>query len=142
MSGNICAFTSEQSKAYRESTVAVDKNISTIVVAYMKENDVRWCAREYTRINNALTFLPNAHISRQKAIELKQFILAIKTASTFNRYLKYFNALYRRAIANNALLTINPFEGLKVVEARSSIADKRSAYTVEQMKVLFTFAEG
>jgi len=59
----------------------------------MKENGVRWCAREYTRINNALTFLPNVHVNREKMIALKHSILAIKAVSTFNRYLKYFNAL-------------------------------------------------
>ena len=52
--------------------------------------------------------------------------------TTFNRYLKYFNALYRWVIANNALITENPFEGGSVIEKKKSIAAGRKAYTPKQ----------
>jgi len=74
-------------------------------------------------------------------IELKSSILAIKTVTTFNRYLKYFNALYRWVLANNALITGNPFEGLKVIEKKKNASEGRNAYTSEQLKVLFKFAD-
>lgn len=81
-----------------------------------------------TRIESSLGFIPQGVITRQIAIDLKASILKIKAATTFNRYLKYFNALYCWILANNALITMNPFEGLKVIEKKRSIAECRKAY--------------
>jgi integrase len=72
---------------------------------------------------------------------IKAPILVIKTATTFNRYLTYFNALYRWILANNALITENPFEGLKVIEKKKNISDGRKAYTPAQLKELFKLAD-
>jgi integrase len=116
-------------------------SISKLIKAYLTENGSRWCAREYTRIESSLRFLPKGFITREIAIELKASILAIKTVTTFNRYLKYFNALYRWVLANNALITENPFEGLKVIEKKKNISEGRKAYIPEQLKVLFKFAD-
>ncbi|WP_159818429.1 site-specific integrase [Colwellia sp. 20A7] len=113
-----------------------------LIKAYLKENGHRWCAREYTRINSALGFIPKGEISKAVAIKLKTTILKTKTVTTFNRYLKYFNAFYRWVLANNVTVTVNPFEGLKVLEKKRNIAEGRKAYTPEQLKVLFKFAEG
>lgn len=115
-------------------------NTFEFVQAYLKENGHRWCAREYTRINNVLGTLPKCSITREKAIELKKQILANKTITTFNRYIKYFSAFYRWVIANNPEVTINPFDGLKVIEKKVSVANKRNAYTYDQMSTLFQFA--
>jgi integrase len=134
------------------TTPAVNTNLHSIantatpsttelIKAYLKENGHRWCAREYTRINSALGFLPKEFITKQKAIDLKAGILKVKTVTTFNRYLKYFNAFYRWILANNAQITVNPFEGLSVVEKKVSVASKRSAYTPEQLKQLFKLAD-
>jgi hypothetical protein len=110
-----------------------------LVQAYLAENGHRWCAREFTRIQSSLGFLPKESITREVAIKLKASILEIKTVTTFNRYLKYFNAFYRWALANNAKLLENPFEGLKVIENRKNIAEGRKAYTPAQLKELFKF---
>jgi integrase len=72
---------------------------------------------------------------------IKASILVIKTATTFNRYLTYFNALYRWILANNALITENPFERLKVIEKKKNISDGRKAYTPAQLKELFKLAD-
>ncbi|MBA6389220.1 site-specific integrase [Colwellia sp. BRX10-3] len=114
---------------------------TNLIKAYLAENGNRWCAREYTRIESSLAFLPKCVITRQIAIDLKASILVIKTATTFNRYLKYFNALYRWILANNALITENPFEGLKVIEKKKNISEGRRAYTPEQLRVLLKFAD-
>ncbi|MCJ8320194.1 MAG: site-specific integrase [Colwellia sp.] len=114
---------------------------SKLIKAYLDENGSRWCAREYTRIESSLGFLPKGIITRVIAIELKASILAVKTVTTFNRYLKYFNAFFRWVLANNALITVNPFEGLKVIEKKKNISEGRKAYTSEQLKELFKLAE-
>jgi len=114
---------------------------SELIKAYLAENGERWCAREYTRIKSSLGFLPKGVITRQIAIDLKAAILAVKTVTTFNRYLKYFNALYRWVLANNALITDNPFEGLKVIEKKKNIAEGRKAYTPAQLKELFKLSD-
>jgi integrase len=114
---------------------------TNLIKAYLAENGNRWCAREYTRIESSLAFLPKCVITRQIAIDLKASILVIKTATTFNRYLTYFNALYRWILANNALITENPFEGLKVIEKKKNISDGRKAYTPAQLKELFKLAD-
>ena len=113
---------------------------SKLIQAYLKENGHRWCAREYTRINSVLAVLPKSEVTREKAIELKQVILSSKTVTTFNRYVKYFRAFYRWVIANNPEVTVNPFDGLKVIEKKASAARKRNAYTREQMATLFKLA--
>ncbi|MGB2740593.1 MAG: site-specific integrase [Cognaticolwellia sp.] len=110
------------------------------IKAYLKENGHRWCAREYTRIESSLKFLPKGVISKEEAIKLKITILKSKTVTTFNRYLKYFNALYRWIIANNAEVVTNPFEGLKVIEKKAPIASQRNAYSKEQLEKLYKFA--
>ena len=133
------------------TTPAVNTNLHSIantatpsttelIKAYLKENGHRWCAREYTRIDSALGFLPKEFITKQKAIDLKAGILKVKTVTTFNRYLKYFNAFYRWILANNAQITVNPFEGLRVLEKKKNIAEGRKAYNPEQLKMLFKFA--
>lgn len=85
--------------------------------------------------------MPSGFITRQIAIELKASILALKTITTFNRYLKYLNAFYRWVLANNATITVNPFKGLKVIEKKKSISEGRKAYTPAQLKELFKFVE-
>jgi len=114
---------------------------TNLIKAYLAENGNRWCAREYTRIKSSFSYLPKGVITRQIAIELKASILKVKTATTFNRYLKYFNALYRWILANNALITVNPFDGLKVIEKKKNIAEGRKAYTPAQLKELFKLAD-
>jgi len=114
---------------------------SALIKAYLDENGNRWCAREYTRIKSSLGFLPNGVITRQTAINLKASILEVKTVTTFNRYLKYFNALYRWALANNVEITENPFEGLRVIEKKKSISEGRKAYTPAQLKELYKLAD-
>jgi len=89
-----------------------------LIKAYLNENGDRWCVREFTRINSVLGFLPKEFITKQKAIDLKASILKVKTATTFNRYLKYFNAFYRWFLANNAQITVNPFDGLRITEKK------------------------
>jgi integrase len=124
-----------------KDTIATLSCTSKLITAYLAENGNRWCPREYTRIKSSLGFLPKGLITREIAIELKASILAIKTVSTFNRYLKYFNALYRWVLANNALITENPFEGLSVIEKKKNISEGRRAYTPEQLRVLLKFAD-
>jgi integrase len=114
---------------------------TSLIDAYLLENGVRWCAREYTRVKNSLAFLPKGLITKEIAIQLKATILKIKTVTTFNRYLKYFNVFYRWLLANNTVITENPFEGLKVIEKRKNISAGRKAYTPEQLKELFKLAE-
>lgn len=121
--------------------IVTPPSTSKLIKAYLAENGNRWCAREYTRIESSLRFLSKGLITREIAIELKASILAIKTVTTFNRYPKYFNALYRWVLANNALITENPFEGLKVIEKKRNISEGRRAYTSAQLKVLFKFAD-
>jgi integrase len=112
-----------------------------LIKAYLAENGNRWCAREYTRIESSLAFLPKCVITRQIAIDLKASILKIKTVTTFNRYLKYFNAFYRWVLANNAQVIDNPFEGLRILEKKKNIAEGRKAYTPAQLKELLKFAD-
>lgn len=114
---------------------------SKLIKAYLAENGNRWCAREYTRIESSLKFLPKGVITREIAIELKASILQVKTVTSFNRYLKFFNAFYRWVLANNAQIIENPFEGLKVIEKKKNIADERKAYTPVQLKQLFKLAD-
>ncbi|WP_157826707.1 site-specific integrase [Colwellia sp. 12G3] len=128
-------------KPQSSAAVASAPKISVLINAYLKENGDRWSVREYTRIENTLKLLPRSSITKEKAIQLKQSLLQSKTVATFNRYLKYFNAFYRWLISNNADVTINPFDGLKVIEKRTSSASKRKAYTKEQLDVLFKFAD-
>lgn len=112
-----------------------------LIKAYLNENGDRWCVREFKRINSALGFLPKEFITREVAIKLKATILKVKTVTTFNRYLKYFNAFYRWVLANNAQISVNPFEGLRVIEKKVPVASKRNAYTPEQLKQLFKLAD-
>lgn len=112
---------------------------SKLITDYLSENGHRWCAREYTRINSSLKFLPTGVITKEKAIALKKSILVCKTVTTFNRYLKYFNAFYRWVISNNANVVINPFDGLKVLEKKVPISKQRKAYSKEQLEVLMKF---
>jgi len=114
---------------------------SKLIKAYLDENGNRWCAREYTRIKSSLGFLPKGVISRKTAIDLKASILEVKTVTTFNRYLKYFNALFRWALANNVEITENPFEGLRVIEKKKNISEGRKAYTPAQLKELYKLAD-
>ena len=114
---------------------------TSLIDLYLLENGVRWCAREYTRVKNSLNFLPKGLITKEIAIQLKAAILKIKSVTTFNRYLKYFNAFYRWLLANNTVITENPFEGLKVIEKRKNISEGRKAYTPVQLKELFKLAE-
>jgi len=130
-----------EAKITVHDSIVTPPSISKLIKAYLAENGNRWCAREYTRIENSLGFLPKGVISRQVAIDLKASILVTKTVTTFNRYLKYFNAFYRWVNANNALITENPFEGLKVIEKKRNIAEGRKAYTPMQLKELFKLAE-
>lgn len=114
---------------------------TSLIDAYLSENGVRWCAREYIRVKNSLAFLPKGLITKKIALQLKAAILKIKTVTTFNRYLKYFNVFYRWLLANNTVITENPFEGLKVIEKRKNISEGRKAYTPAQLKKLFKLAE-
>lgn len=114
---------------------------SKLIQGYLAENGSRWCDREYKRIKSSLGHLPKGVITRQTAIELKASLLVVKTVTTFNRYLKYFNAFYRWILANNSLVTVNPFEGLKVIERRKDISEGRKAYTPEQLKYVFLLAD-
>jgi len=122
-------------------TTETPNNTFELIKDYLAENGSRWCAREYTRIKSSLGFLPNNVVTREIAIELKASILKLKTVTTFNRYLKYFNAFYRWVLANNAQVTENPFEGLKVIERKKNISEGRKAYTPIQLKKLFKFAD-
>jgi len=135
---NDTAVTSPESNLAASYTLP---STSKLIEAYLTENGSRWCDREYTRIKSSLAFLPDCVITRQIAIELKASILKIKTVTTFNRYLKFFNAFYRWVLANNALITGNPFEGLKVIEKKKGIAEGRKAYTRAQLKELFKLAD-
>jgi integrase len=135
---NNTSFTPTDTKQTPNNTLP---STSELIKAYLAENGNRWCAREYTRINSSLGFLPKGVITRQIAIELKASLLKVKTATTFNRYLKYFNSLYRWILANNALITENPFEGLKVIERKKNISEGRKAYTPAQLKELFKLAD-
>lgn len=130
------------STALTDSKLTANDTPSTpkLIKAYLAENGNRWCSKEYTRIENTLGFLPKVVITRQIAIELKASILALKTVTTFNRYLKYFNAFYRWVLANNSTIMVNPFEGLKVIEKKKNIAEGRKAYTPAQLKELFKLA--
>lgn len=134
------SYDAKASKPQVVATVASSPSFSVLIKAYFKENGHRWSLREYTRIENSLKFLPKSHITKEKAIAVKQSLLKEKTIPTFNRYLKYFNAFYKWVIANNADITINPFDGLKVIEKKTSPASKRSAYTKPQLETLFKFA--
>lgn len=113
---------------------------NTLINVYLDENSHRWSLKEYSRIESTLEHLPKFHITKAKAIALKKALLKDKTVSTFNRYLKYFNAFFRWLISNNAGITLNPFEGLKVVEKQTSSASKRNAYTPEQLTELYKLA--
>ncbi len=124
-----------------DTKLTPNNTTSKLIKDYLTENGSRWCAREYTRIKSSLSFLPNNFITKQIAIELKASILATKTITTFNRYLKYFNAFYRWVLANNAVITENPFEGLRVLEKKKNIAEGRKAYTPAQLKELFKLAD-
>lgn len=44
-------------------------------------------------------------------------------------------------LANNSLITVNPFEGLKVIEKKKNISEGRKAYTPLQLKELFKLAD-
>jgi integrase len=125
-----------------ESIPIVAKATHELVNAYLKENSPRWCKREVTRITSCLKFLPDILPTREIAIKLKQSILETKTSTTFNRYLKYFNAFYKWIIANDHLITSNPFTGLRILEKKVSVASKRNAYSSEQLKTLIKFADG
>lgn len=88
-------------------------NTKQLITEYLKENGHRWSSREYSRVNSSLQFLPESSINKDKAVQLKRLLLTSKTVTTFNRYIKYYNAFYRWIITNHSQITINPFEGLK-----------------------------
>tara|TARA_B110000211_G_scaffold231060_1_gene291875 strand:+ start:218 stop:1180 length:963 start_codon:yes stop_codon:yes gene_type:complete len=111
-----------------------------LVDAFLKENSPRWGGREVTRITNCLKFLPDKLPTKEGAIKLKQSILQTKTPTTFNRYLKYFNAFYNWLMANNHFISSNPFDGLRVIEKKKSISSLRNAYTPTQLKTLIKLA--
>lgn len=127
---------------YSENTPIVAKATHELVHAYLQENSPRWSSREVTRIKNCLKFLPDILPNREAAIKLKQSILEAKTTTTFNRYLKYFNSFYKWAMANNHLITVNPFIGLKVIEKQVAISSRRNAYSRGQLKTLMKLADG
>jgi integrase len=133
----------ENSNKLESSQNSLSKQFKTqdLIKMYIDENSSRWCAREVTRVYSTLSFLPNKNITREVAIQLKLELLKIKTVSTFNRYLKYFNSFYRWVVANHAEVTINPFDGLKVVEKKVSASSKRNSYTKGQLKTLFQLAD-
>lgn len=130
---------SDKPETQKVNTPAIPST-SKLISDYLNENGHRWCVREYTRINSSLKFLPKGVITKEKAVALKKSILASKTVTTFNRYLKYFNAFYRWVIANNADVLLNPFDGLKVLEKKKTISQQKKAYTKEQLEVLMKFA--
>lgn len=125
-----------------ESKPIVAKATHELVDAYLQENSPRWCQREATRVTSCLKFLPDILPTREAAIKLKQSILETKTTTTFNRYLKYFNAFYKWVMSNNHLVTVNPFTGLKVIEKKVAISSQRNAYSSEQLKTLMKFVDG
>lgn len=84
-------------------------NTKKLITEYLKENGHRWSSREYTRVNSYLQFLSESSIT------------------TFNRYIKYYNAFYRWVIANNSKITINPFTGLKIIEKKAAVSSQRNA---------------
>ena len=84
-------------------------NTKKLITEYLKENGHRWSSREYTRVNSSLQFLSESSIT------------------TFNRYIKYYNAFYRWVIANNSKITINPFTGLKIIEKKAAVSSQRNA---------------
>ena len=84
-------------------------NTKKLITEYLKENGHRWSSREYTRVNSSLQFLSESSIT------------------TFNRYIKYYNAFYRWVIANNSKITINPFTGLKIIEKKAAVPCQRNA---------------
>jgi hypothetical protein len=53
---------------------------------YLAENGLRWTEREYRRVSNCLNRLPQGHMTRAKALQLKADILKEKTANTFHSY--------------------------------------------------------
>lgn len=113
-----------------------------LVKAYLLENSPRWCAREAVRVTNSLKFLPELLPQRDDAIELKKSLLEEKTPTTFNRYLKYFNAFYHRIMANySAVSSVNPFDNLKIRLKKENISSKRNAYSAVQLKEVFKLAE-
>ncbi|NQZ87719.1 MAG: hypothetical protein HRT54_09085 [Colwellia sp.] len=134
------SYDAKASKPQSFSAVASFPKFGVLIKAYLNENRHSWCAREYTRIESSLKLLPKSNITKEVAIELKQSLLKDKTIQTFNRYLKYFNAFFRWVIANNADITNNPFDGLKVIEKKTSSASKRNAYTAEHLAELFRFS--
>ena len=138
---NDTKVTPENTSLTLSGSKLTSSDTSSLISAYLAENGNRWCAREYTRIKNALSFLPKGVISREAAIKLKTDILSTKTTTTFNRYLKYFNGLFRWGLANNASLKENPFEGLRVIEKKKSISEGRKAYSSEQLKTLMSFTK-
>jgi len=118
----------------------VAKATPELVDAYLKESSPRWSSRETTRITSCLKLLPNILPNREVAIKLKQSILTTKTTTTFNRYLKYYNAFFKWIMSNDHLIIINPFEGLRVIERRVAVASKRNAYSEGQLKTLIKLA--
>lgn len=134
------SYDAKASTPQSSAAVAPTPKFDLLIQSYLDENCHRWCSREYGRIKSTLKHLPTSNITKEVAIELKQSLLKDKTVSTFNRYLKYFNAFFRWLISNNAEITVNPFEGLKVVEKQTSSASKRNAYTPEQLTELYKLA--
>jgi hypothetical protein len=77
-------------KLTTDDTIATLPRTYQLIKAYLAENGSRWCAREYTRIESSLRFLPKGVITREIGIDLKVSILAIKTVTTINRYLRCY----------------------------------------------------
>jgi hypothetical protein len=96
---NDTSATPPDSKLTAYDPVVTLPSTSELIKAYLSEYGNRWCDREYTRIESSVAFLPVCVIIRQIATELKASILAFKTVTTFNRYLKYFNAFFRWVLA-------------------------------------------
>jgi len=135
------SYDAKASTPQSSAAVAVSPKFGVLIKAYLDENGHRWSLREYTRIENSLKFLPKTNLNKESAIAVKQSLLKIKTIPTFNRYLKYFNAFFRWVIANNVEITVNPFDGLKVMEKKTSQASKRNAYNPEQLAELYKLAD-
>lgn len=102
-------------------------NTKKLITEYLKENGHRWSSREYTRVNSSLQFLSESSITKDDVVQLKKSLLTSKTVTTFNRYIKYYNAFYRWDIANNSKITINPFTGLKIIEKKAAVSSQRNA---------------
>ena len=65
---------SSSTQADTKTTLNYSSSTTSLFKAYLAENGDRWCAREYTRIKSALSFLPKGNITKETAIELNTSI--------------------------------------------------------------------